>query len=209
MWHSQNLGVAFTYGLRYNDNGLWRKIGKLWDEYKRMLHMNQNLLILGAGIYGLVAKEIAESMNCFSRIAFVDDAATKAADGSHVIGTSKDLSSLSKEYQYAVVAIGNAAVRLSLLKRIGEETQLNIATLISPYAYTSPSAKLGAGCIVEPMAVIHAGCVIEDGCIISAGAVVNHGSCCEKAVHVDCNATVKGFATVPAGTKVNSGTVFA
>ena len=35
--------------------------------------MNKNLLILGAGIYGLVAKEIAESMGCFGKIAFVDD----------------------------------------------------------------------------------------------------------------------------------------
>lgn len=95
---------------------------------------------------------------------FVDDAAATAADGSPIIGTSKDLVSLSKKYPYAVVAIGNAAVRLSLLKMIGEETQLNIATLVSPLAYISSSAKLGVGCIVEPMTVVHAGYVIADGC---------------------------------------------
>ena len=35
--------------------------------------MNHNLLIVGAGIYRVVAKEIAESMECFDKIAFADD----------------------------------------------------------------------------------------------------------------------------------------
>lgn len=46
--------------------------------------MNQNLLIIGAGIYGLVAKEIAESMGCFRQIDFVDDGAKKTPDGTPV-----------------------------------------------------------------------------------------------------------------------------
>ena len=33
----------------------------------------KNLLIIGAGQYGMVAKEIAESMKCFEKIDFVDD----------------------------------------------------------------------------------------------------------------------------------------
>ena len=33
----------------------------------------KNLLILGAGQYGVLAKEIAESMGCFATIAFLDD----------------------------------------------------------------------------------------------------------------------------------------
>lgn len=32
--------------------------------------MNNNLLILGAGQYGMIAKEIAESMNCFEKNRF-------------------------------------------------------------------------------------------------------------------------------------------
>lgn len=35
--------------------------------------MNKDLLILGAGQYGMVAKEIAEAMNCFQKIDFLDD----------------------------------------------------------------------------------------------------------------------------------------
>ena len=35
--------------------------------------MNKNLLILGAGQYGMVAREIAESMGSFEKIDFLDD----------------------------------------------------------------------------------------------------------------------------------------
>lgn len=35
--------------------------------------MNKNLLIVGAGTYGVVASEIATDMGCFEKIAFVDD----------------------------------------------------------------------------------------------------------------------------------------
>lgn len=38
-----------------------------------MAQMNKNLLILGAGQYGQVAKEIAEDMEYLEKISFLDD----------------------------------------------------------------------------------------------------------------------------------------
>ena len=35
--------------------------------------MNRNLLIVGAGIYGVVASEIVADMGCFDKIDFDDD----------------------------------------------------------------------------------------------------------------------------------------
>lgn len=170
--------------------------------------MNRNLLIIGAGIYGLVAKEIAESMGCFEKIAFVDDGVKKTPNGIPVIGTSKDLASLFGEYNNAVVAIGNPTVRQELLRTIEEDALLQPVTLISPKAYVSPSAKIGSGCVIEPMAVIHTGCVLGRGCLICAGAVINHASLCGDCVQVDCNATVAGNIRVPGGIKIPSGTVY-
>ncbi len=170
--------------------------------------MNNNLIIVGAGIYGMVAYEIAKDMGCFEKISFVDDNNMCASNGDNVIGTSANISKLSKDYKYITVAIGNSAIRCEMLKRIQRETELCIATLISPRAYVSPSAIVEQGSFVEPMAVVHTGCHIGLGCIISAGAVVNHGSNCDEGVHVDCNATVAGYQSVPAGLKILRGTVF-
>lgn len=170
--------------------------------------MNKNLLIVGAGVYAHVAAEIAADMGSFEKIAFIDDTAKISENGMPVVGTTEDINHLAGEYSHIVVAIGNPEVRLSLLDQIQKETTYQLPALISPKAYISPSAKVMRGCIVEPMAVVHFGCVLEEGCIISAGAVVNHKSTCRRGVHVDCNATVAGYVSVPAGTKVCSGEVY-
>ena len=170
--------------------------------------MNKNLLIVGAGVYGLVAFEIAVDMGCFEKIDFVDDERKTTPNGIDVIGTTRDIDELAIEYRYIIVAIGNPKARLSLLRRIKEETPYCIASLVSPKAYVSPTAQIMDGCIIEPMAVVHTGCVISFGCIISAGAVVNHSTMCCDGVHVDCNATVEGYCLVPVGTNISSGEVY-
>jgi len=170
--------------------------------------MIQNLLIVGAGIYGLVAKEIAISMGRFLQIDFVDDGAKATPDGTKVIGTTKDFAALSNRYDNVVIAIGNPEVRQKLIRFVEEETSLQLVTLVSPKAHVSSSAQLGKGCIIEPMAVVHTGCILGKGCLVCAGAVVNHASLCGNCVQVDCNATVAGNTSVPSGTKIPSGTVY-
>ncbi len=175
---------------------------------ERDIAMNNNLLIIGAGIYGNIAFEIASDMGCFEKIDFIDDGRKVSYNGIEVIGTTKDLDKLSVQYNNIVVAIGNTEVRLSLLERIKYETPYRMVSLVSPKAYVSPFAQIMSCCIIEPMAVVHTGCVICQGCIISAGAVVNHASVCCEGVHVDCNATVDGYCLVSAGTKIFSGEVY-
>lgn len=169
--------------------------------------MKENLLIIGAGMYSVVAKEIAQSMGKFEKIGFVDDRAKTAADGTPVLGTTDEIPEISKEYGNFIVAIGNPEVRLSLIERL-DSPSCRVTSLVSPMAYVAPSAKVEKGCIIEPMAVIHSFCEISKGCIVSAGAVINHASVCGEGVHVDCNATVEGYATVPSKTKVYCGEIF-
>ena len=157
--------------------------------------MNQNLLILGAGQFGLMAKEIAESMNCFDKIDFLDDNSELA------IGRLSDYEKLVVEYSNAIVAIGNPDVRLSWIQRL-EEACYRVAVLVAPSAYVSPSAQLMKGTIVEPNATVQANTTVAIGCIVSSGAVIRHnafvGDCC----HLDCNAVVMSGTIVPAKTKV-------
>lgn len=170
--------------------------------------MKNKLLIIGAGIYALVANEIANDIGCFDKIDFIDDNAKLTPNGIAVIGTTTDIAELSKDYENCIVAIGNPDVRLLLMEKIEKETNCNIISLISPRAYIAPSAKIEKGCVVEPMTVIHTMCRIGIGCFISAGAVVNHASVIGDGCHIDCNATVLGNQNVPAKTKICSGEVF-
>lgn len=166
------------------------------------------MLIIGAGAYAQVAGEIAADMGCFASIGFVDDRVKTLPDGTAVVGTTQDLAQLAERYTDAIVAIGNPHVRLSFMDRLAALPSYRVATLISPKAYVSPSSKLMGGCIVEPMAAVLTDCRIGRACIISAGAVINHTATCGDAVHIDCNATVAGYANVPSCAKICSGEVY-
>lgn len=165
-------------------------------------------MIVGASTYALVAYEIAQCMGCYEKIDFVDDFRKETPNGIKTVGTTSDLERLASAYNEIVVAIGNPEIRLTLIKKIEAKAFVSVATLISPNAYVSSTAKVMQGCIVEPMAVVHCGAVLEQGCLVSAGAVINHESVCQEGVHVDCNATVAGYCIVPAKTKVSSGDVY-
>lgn len=77
--------------------------------------MNKNLLIVGAGAYGVVASNIAHEMGCFEKIDFVDDERKTTPNGIEVVGTTRDIDELAIQYSNIIVAIGNPEVRLSLL----------------------------------------------------------------------------------------------
>lgn len=84
------------------------------------------LLILGAGQYGFVAKEVAEAMNCFSQIDFLDDYSEIA------IGKLSDIDNI--EYDATFVAIGNSAVRSQYLDRIKKPLHSYIQKLCKSFS---------------------------------------------------------------------------
>lgn len=161
---------------------------------------SSGLLILGAGQYGVVAMETAQAMECFSKIAFLDDSNPIA------IGKLEIFGEFLKEYRSAFVAIGNPEVRLAWIEKL-EQAGYELPVLIHPRAYVSPSAELGKGTIVEPMAAVQAGAVVEEGGLLCAGCVVNHNSIVKRGCQIDCNAVVPARMTVPEKTKIPCGTV--
>lgn len=160
-----------------------------------------NLLILGAGQYGCVAKETAEIIGCYDKISFIDN------NSSLAIGKTDELEAFLVDYANAFVAIGNAQIRLQYLSQL-RTLGYQLVTLINPRAYVSSSAKIGQGSIVEPNVVVHSNVSVGVGCLISAGAVVNHNALVEDGCHIDCNVTVPARSVVKAGSKVECGQVY-
>jgi len=171
--------------------------------------MNKNLLILGAGQYGTVVKEIAEEMGCFDKIDFLDDSYGTDNPNYHeeAIGTIKDMASFSGDYFYAIPAIGIAESRLALIQKIKEETTFQIPVIVSPRAYISKSAQLQKGTVIEPLAGVHANTVIGIASYVSMGAVVNHNAVVLEGCHIDNNAVVMSGALVVAKTYIDPCTV--
>lgn len=182
--------------------------------------LNKNLLILGAGQYGCMAKEIAEAMGVFEHISFLDDSYKAPAaslpdslpeqceeSGFALIGSFKDVEKFANDFHYGFVAIGNPKLR----RKLTEQLRFNgftPAILVHPTAYVSPSAQLQKGCCVEPNATVQAGAVVATATFIASGAVIRHNAFIGEYCHIDCNAVVESIAIVPAETKVPCGSVF-
>lgn len=159
----------------------------------------KSLLIIGAGEYGHLVKELAEDCG-YEKIAFLDDNSPEA------IGKVSDAHLWKEEYTEFSVAIGNPKVRETVIAAL--EGLFCLATLIHPLAYISKSAVIEEGCILEPGVVVQTAAKVGKACILNAGAVLNHNCTVMGYSQVDCNAVVAARTTVPEGTKVESGTVW-
>jgi len=159
------------------------------------------LLILGAGQYGTVAKEVAEAMGCYKNISFLDDKSPNA------VGKLEDYATFSSKYPYAFVAIGDLSLRGEWIRRL-REAGFFLPVLVHPRAVVMPSAEVGAASIIEAMAVVNSNAVVGEGSIISSGSVVNHNATVGNWCHIDCNAVVPANEKVPDQTKILYGTVY-
>ena len=172
------------------------------------MHSPNNLLILGAGQYGVMAAEIAGAIGAFDRIAFLDDSfATRHPERSEgsskvsLIGTTADLPKFAEQFKFGFVAIGNPALRRKLTEQL-QQNNFALATLVHPTAYVSPSAQLEPGCCVEPNATVQTAAVVKQASFIASGAVIRHNATVGEFCHIDCNAVVDTLAVVPAGTHI-------
>ena len=158
----------------------------------------KKLLIIGAGEYGRLAKDLALESG-YDEAAFLDDKSQLA------IGKISDYKNFIGDFDEFIVAMGNPQVRKKCVEMLSADFKL--ASIIHPQAYVSGDASIGAGSIVEPGCVVYRACTTGQSCLINAGAVLNHDSTVGDFCQIGCNAVVTARAVVAAGTKVEHGSV--
>ena len=161
----------------------------------------KQLLILGAGGFGQMAKETALELG-YEQVVFLDD----AADGEDVIGRCCDYILRHEEYPVAVAAFGNNKTRLYWTDKL-LEAGYQVPALVHPSAVVSPSAVLESGCFVMQRAVVNTHTRIERAALINSGAVVDHDSVVCAGAHVGLGSIVKANCTIESGRKVEAGEV--
>lgn len=167
---------------------------------KKGFSIKSNLLIIGAGGHGKVVKEVAEVLESYQKIDFVDDNSPEA------VGKVSDLKKLRKEYGSAFVSIGNNHLRNELLHKL-KKMGYEIPVLIHPSAYVSKTCKIENGTLIGPKAIVSTNTYIGAGSIISAGAIIDHDVILETCVHIDVGAIVKAGRKVKEETKLKAGEV--
>ncbi|WP_417516768.1 acetyltransferase [Minwuia sp.] len=101
-----------------------------------------------------------------------------------------------------LVAVGDNAARKRI---VADLTGRSFATLIHPFSWISPTARIGEG------AMIFAGCVVQNGAqvgrhgILNTGATLSHDCATGDFSHVAVGARLAGNVTIGAGALIGAG----
>lgn len=157
--------------------------------------VNKCLAIIGASGHGKVVAEIAEILGY--EVSFFDDAFPEKMTVEHwpVRGSLLDFLSDPDLYCGAVVAIGNAKIRETMISQL-HGSDVFTPIIQHPSAIVSSYASIGDGSVIMPGAVINAFAAIGVGCIVNSNVVIEHDCKLECFVHVCPNAAVAGGTTI-------------
>ncbi|MGE4465976.1 NeuD/PglB/VioB family sugar acetyltransferase [Sphaerochaeta sp.] len=192
--------------------------------------MKPDIILVGGGGHCKSVIDVIEQEDRFRISGIIDMTENVGRNvlGYPVIGCDDDLEVVRGKCSFAVITVGqlkNCEIRLSLFKRLNS-LQYNLPVIISPRAYVSKHAAVGAGtvimhdslvnanamiglnCIINSKALIEHDAVIEDHCHISTGAVVNGGGRVGEGSFYGSNATCRQSADIPSGSFVKAGSVF-
>ena len=172
--------------------------------------MKNNLLILGAGMFGTVVKEIAEEMGAFGKIDFLDDTfGSGEFEGNYheqSIGKLEDYEKFVMDYKYAIVAIGDPEVRMEWTKKL-MYANYNVPGIVSKRAYLSNTAQLGRGVVVAPLAAINPRAHVGEGTFVMAGAIVDYNTFVADYCKIQCGTVVMPGALMTNFTKTEPNSV--
>ena len=170
-----------------------------------------NLILLGAGGHAQACIDVIEQEGKFSIVGLVglpDEVGTSRGKY-QVLASDDDLPNLLSQCQFAIVSLGqinSPKNRIRLYER-AVEIGFKLPTIISPRAYISPSATIGAGTIVMHGAIVNANATIASNCIINTRAVIEHDAKVLDNCHISTGVIVNGNSKVGAGSFIGSGSL--
>ena len=173
--------------------------------------MRQSLILIGAGGHARSCIDVIEQEGKFKIIGIVglESELGLQVNGYEVIATDKDLSTLISKAQFALIALGQISspdARVSLYQQVSK-AGFDLANVVSPTAYVSPSAQIGNGTIVMHGAIINAGVKVGSNCIINSRALLEHDTQVLDNCHISTGAILNGGVLVEEGCFIGSGTI--
>lgn len=164
--------------------------------------MKNRLVIIGAGGHGKVCADIADSLDFWKEIIFLDDQKKGLVNGVKVHSTN-DVDEWLKGSDF-FVGIGDSKTREKTIKLL-TSMQANIVNLIHPSAILSKHTSLNNGILIMPGCIINANVTIETGVIINSGSIVEHDSILKEYVHISPGACLAGNVQIGSHTWIGIG----
>ncbi len=167
------------------------------------------IILIGAGGHALACIDVIEQEGRYSIEAIIGNAGEAGQErlGYPVLGGDEHLEHLAGAGRSALVCVGqrkSPQVRIQLFER-AKALRFNMPVVVSPLAWVSPHARIGAGSIIMHGAIVNAGAGVGSNCIINTGALVEHGASVGNHCHISTGAILNGDVSVGDGSFVGSG----
>lgn len=178
---------------------------------KRKMNNGRPLYIIGAGGFGRETAWLVERLNAadctWDLQGFIDDDETLQGNnwsGYTVLGGLDYLEKLESPV-WAVIAVGNAAVRKNCAKRLSAFSHVSFATLIDPGVAMSDRVSVGRGSIICAGTIVTVDVKIGVHNIINLDCTVGHNAELSDFVTLYPGVNVSGNVKIGECTEIGTG----
>ena len=171
----------------------------------------EKILLIGAGGHSQSCIDVIEQENKYeiAGLIGIKEEVGQNRLGYKILGTDEDLFDLSQSISNALITVGqirSASLRKKLFN-LAHNLNFRTPNIISPKAYVSPHAKIGAGTILMHGTYVNAGASIGNNCIINSKSLIEHGVNIGNHCHVSTGVIINGNVSIGDETFVGSGSV--
>ena len=159
----------------------------------------KKIILIGAGGHAHACIDVIELSGHFKIAGLVEKDHTNSQKnlGYPIIGTDDDLPDLRRDYEVALVTVGqikSAATRVRLFDMLSD-LKYKLPVIVSPRSHVSRHSKAGAGTIIMHDVIVNANAQIGKNCIINNKVLIEHDAVVGDHCHIATGAIVNGEVT--------------
>jgi sugar O-acyltransferase (sialic acid O-acetyltransferase NeuD family) len=171
--------------------------------------MKPELILIGGGGHCKSCIDVIEEEDKFKIAGIVDLPEKKGQKvlGYEIIASDNEILILRKKFSHFLVTMGqvkSASLRISKFNTL-EPAAFPI--IVSPNAYISKHAQVGAGTIIMHYAIVNAGAKVGNNCILNTKSLIEHNTVIGDHCHISTSAIANGGVQIGAGTFLGSNAV--
>ena len=170
------------------------------------MRIKKNLILIGAGGHCKSCIDVIEQEKKYKITGLIDNKKTTFSKYK-IIGSDKELK--KTKVKNALITIGqikDLLIRERIFKSL-EKLNFKFPIIISPLAYVSNDASLGAGSIIMHKSFVNKNVKIGKNCIINTGAIIEHDVVIGDNCHIATGVIVNGGVHIGKNTFIGSGSI--
>jgi sugar O-acyltransferase (sialic acid O-acetyltransferase NeuD family) len=166
--------------------------------------VKKKLILFGGGGHCKSSIDVIEQAGQYEIVGIIDhqEQLGELVLGYKIIGTDNDIESLAKKGNEFLITVGQIEspnTRERLFNQL-RQSNVKMATIISPRAYVSQYAQIGQGSIIMHDALVNASASIGRNCIINTKALIEHDAIIGDHCHISTGAVINGGVNIKQGT---------